>query len=176
MCLLLSQSACRALESAVSQGMKSVEVRTDSSYTIKGKKNNLLSHLPLFHLLPASSLLFSPPSSSPFSLSLPAMTEWIGRWRHNGWQTAKHEDVKNKEDLMRLDSLCKQINVRWVGEEYACFRASCYHIQVGTARAKYKTKTGRLDGIVLFMFFCSAMKTILYLSADPCTWAQWNTW
>ena len=86
------------------------------------------------------------------------MTEWIGRWRHNGWQTAKHEDVKNKEDLMRLDSLCKQINVRWVGEEYACFRASCYHIQVGTARAMYKTKTGRLDGIVLFMFFFFAQQ------------------
>ena len=29
-------AACRALEGAVSQGMKSVEVRTDSSYTIKG--------------------------------------------------------------------------------------------------------------------------------------------
>ena len=63
------------------------------------------------------------------------MTEWIGRWRHNGWQTAKHEDVKNKEDLMRLDSLCKQINVRWVGEEYPRLRASCYHMQVGAARA-----------------------------------------
>jgi len=45
------------------------------------------------------------------------MTEWIGRWRQNGWQTTKKEDVKNKEDLMRLDNLCKQINVKWVGEE-----------------------------------------------------------
>ena len=36
---------------------------------------------------------------------------------------------------MRLDSLCKQINVRWVGEEYPRLRASCYHMQVGAARA-----------------------------------------
>lgn len=130
MCLSLSQSACRALESAVSQGMKSVEVRTDSSYTIKGKRIifSLTSLSSIFSLprlssslLPFLSLfllsLLSPPSSLfPFSpLSLPAMTEWIGRWRRNGWQTAKHEDVKNKEDIMRLDSLCKQINVRWVG-------------------------------------------------------------
>ena len=31
-------SACRALESAISQGMTEVEVRTDSSYTIKGMR------------------------------------------------------------------------------------------------------------------------------------------
>ena len=131
--------------------MKSVEVRTDSSYTIKGNP----SHLPLFHLLPR---LFSPPPPPPppppllsllllsllSPLSLPAMTEWIGRWRQNGWQTAKNEDVKNKEDLMRLDSLCKQINVRWVGEEYPHPRASCYHIQVGTPTIKVISSFCRL--------------------------------
>ena len=31
------QSACRALETAIEQGHRSVEVKTDSSYTIKGE-------------------------------------------------------------------------------------------------------------------------------------------
>ena len=35
--ILGGQSACRALESAIAQGYKTVEVRTDSSYTIMGK-------------------------------------------------------------------------------------------------------------------------------------------
>jgi len=45
------------------------------------------------------------------------MTEWVGKWKRNGWQTVQNEDVKNKEDLMQLDSLCHQIDVKWVGGE-----------------------------------------------------------
>lgn len=37
MSVIWKQSACRALESAIEQGHKKVEVRTDSSYTIMGK-------------------------------------------------------------------------------------------------------------------------------------------
>ena len=43
-----------------------------------------------------------------------AMTEWIGKWKSNGWRTVNNEDVKNKEDIQCLDSLCQDINVEWV--------------------------------------------------------------
>eukprot|EP00731_Ephydatia_muelleri_P035922 Em0179g12a len=70
-------SACRALESAIEQGHKKVEVRTDSSYTIM------------------------------------AITEWMSTWKTNGWLTYNGEDVKNKEDFIRLEKLCQQIDVQW---------------------------------------------------------------
>lgn len=70
-------SAYRAIQSAIDQGYSAVEVKTDSSYTIK------------------------------------AITEWVVKWKRNGWQTAQAEPVKNKEDIMRLDSACQRINVKW---------------------------------------------------------------
>lgn len=70
-------SASRALETALEQGLSAVEVKTDSTYTIK------------------------------------AMTEWVPHWKRNGWQTVQGSEVKNKEDFVRLDQLCKQINVKW---------------------------------------------------------------
>lgn len=43
-----------------------------------------------------------------------AMTEWTRKWKSNGWRTVNNEDVKNKEDIQRLDSLCQNIDVKWV--------------------------------------------------------------
>lgn len=42
------------------------------------------------------------------------MTEWVGKWKKNGWQTVNNEAVKNKEDIQRLHSLCQNIDVKWV--------------------------------------------------------------
>ena len=41
------------------------------------------------------------------------MTEWLGRWKQNGWKTAAG-DVKNVKDFKRLDDLCQKIDVKWV--------------------------------------------------------------
>lgn len=43
-----------------------------------------------------------------------AMTQWIDKWERNGWKTSTGDDVKNKEDIMRLRGLTKRINVKWV--------------------------------------------------------------
>ena len=43
-----------------------------------------------------------------------AITEWMSKWKTNGWLTYSGEDVKNKEDFMRLEKLCQQIDVQWV--------------------------------------------------------------
>jgi ribonuclease HI len=49
-----------------------------------------------------------------FSLCPPAMTEWLGKWKRNGWTTSQSEPVKNKEDMVRLDNACQKIDVKWV--------------------------------------------------------------
>ncbi|CAI8020776.1 Ribonuclease H1, partial [Geodia barretti] len=70
-------AAYRAVQSAVDLGHSAVEVKTDSSYTIK------------------------------------AMTEWLGKWKRNGWMTSQSAPVKNKEDIVRLDNACQKIDVKW---------------------------------------------------------------
>ena len=49
---------------------------------------------------------------------LTAATEWIKNWKSNGWKSTRGEDVKNKEDILRLDNLCSKINVKWVSIPY----------------------------------------------------------
>ncbi|XP_033644840.1 ribonuclease H1-like [Asterias rubens] len=45
--------------------------------------------------------------------TMKSITEWMHRWKHNGWKTAGNKDVQNKEDLKTLDGLCQQVNVDW---------------------------------------------------------------
>jgi len=41
------------------------------------------------------------------------MSEWLARWKRNGWRTAARKPVKN-EDLWRiLDALAQRHHVRW---------------------------------------------------------------
>lgn len=52
------------------------------------------------------------------------ITDWIRRWKLNGWRTAARQPVKNKELWMELDRLAAESGVRfsWVkghaGEPY----------------------------------------------------------
>ena len=46
-----------------------------------------------------------------------AVTEWVGKWKRNGWKTSQAEPVKNREDIERLDSACQKIHVKWVSGE-----------------------------------------------------------
>jgi len=42
------------------------------------------------------------------------MTKWIHRWKKNKWKLADGGPVKNKEDLVKLDNLCRQFqHVKW---------------------------------------------------------------
>ena len=41
------------------------------------------------------------------------ITEWITKWRINGWKTSKKEDVKNKDLWIELYNLNKSLNVQW---------------------------------------------------------------
>ena len=41
------------------------------------------------------------------------ITEWINKWVKNDWQTAKKEDVKNKDLWIELYNLNKSLNVKW---------------------------------------------------------------
>jgi ribonuclease HI len=51
-------------------------------------------------------------TDSKFTIS--CITEWIKKWKINGWKLSNGEDVKNAADLKRLDALNSKIKVHWV--------------------------------------------------------------
>ena len=42
-------------------------------------------------------------------------TDWMQKWKQNGWKTSTGQEVKNYEDLVELDKLLEQgtINIKW---------------------------------------------------------------
>ena len=44
------------------------------------------------------------------------ITEWVLKWKENGWKNSNKEPVKNKDLWEKLDTLCKQniVNWKWV--------------------------------------------------------------
>jgi ribonuclease HI len=44
------------------------------------------------------------------------ITEWIIKWKDNGWKNSNKKPVKNKDLWVKLDNLCKEntVNWRWV--------------------------------------------------------------
>lgn len=46
--------------------------------------------------------------------SLQCVTDWIPKWKRNGWKTAGGSIVKNKELIVRLYDLCQQHNVKFI--------------------------------------------------------------
>ena len=42
------------------------------------------------------------------------ITEWIHKWTKNNWQTAKKEDVKNKELWVELYELTNSFEISWI--------------------------------------------------------------
>ena len=45
---------------------------------------------------------------------LPAVTKWCHKWQLNGWKVTDGSPVQNKEEIMKILELCKQINIVWV--------------------------------------------------------------
>jgi ribonuclease HI len=41
------------------------------------------------------------------------ITEWINKWVNNNWQTAKKEDVKNKDLWVELYNLNQSFDISW---------------------------------------------------------------
>ena len=42
------------------------------------------------------------------------ITEWLGRWKANGWRTASRAPVKNRDLWERLDDLAARHDIEWV--------------------------------------------------------------
>jgi len=42
------------------------------------------------------------------------ITEWIIKWKSNGWKNAGKKPVKNKDLWLKLDDLCEKNEVIWV--------------------------------------------------------------
>lgn len=43
-----------------------------------------------------------------------AVTQWMPKWKRNGWKTVNGEDVKNRADLEKLSNACSMVDVKWV--------------------------------------------------------------
>ncbi|MDR2077723.1 MAG: ribonuclease HI [Rickettsiales bacterium] len=41
------------------------------------------------------------------------ITEWIKKWKKNGWKNSKKEDVANRDLWQKLDSLTEQHHIAW---------------------------------------------------------------
>ena len=41
------------------------------------------------------------------------ITEWITKWKINGWKTSKKEEVKNKDLWVELDNLTSKHSIEW---------------------------------------------------------------
>ena len=41
------------------------------------------------------------------------ITEWMKKWKKNGWKNSLKKPVKNKDLWIKLDDLCKKNNVSW---------------------------------------------------------------
>ena len=41
------------------------------------------------------------------------ITEWIKRWKKNGWKGANKKPIKNKDLWIKLDNLCKNKKIIW---------------------------------------------------------------
>lgn len=43
------------------------------------------------------------------------VTEWMPKWKKNGWRLSTGGEVKNKEQLVELDKAMKEgVQVKWV--------------------------------------------------------------
>ncbi|VDN01577.1 unnamed protein product [Thelazia callipaeda] len=47
------------------------------------------------------------------NLLIQTVNTWIHRWKQNGWKTANGSDVKNKDLIIHLDNLLKNLQVRF---------------------------------------------------------------
>ena len=41
------------------------------------------------------------------------ITEWVLKWKENGWKNSNKEPVKNKDLWEKLDNLCSQNTINW---------------------------------------------------------------
>ena len=41
------------------------------------------------------------------------VTQWMKRWKKNGWKTADKKPVKNEDLWRELDALCAKHDLKW---------------------------------------------------------------
>jgi ribonuclease HI len=41
------------------------------------------------------------------------LTQWMQKWKQNGWKTTQKTAVKNSDLWQRLDALCKKFSPQW---------------------------------------------------------------
>jgi ribonuclease HI len=41
------------------------------------------------------------------------MTDWLPRWKENGWKTISGKCIANEDDIRQLDNSASGVNIKW---------------------------------------------------------------
>lgn len=64
---------------------------------------------------------------------------WLKNWKKNGWKTADHKDVKNKELWVQIDQFNQRHNIEWIkvkGHADNEFNNRCDELAVSAIKSK----------------------------------------
>ena len=69
------------------------------------------------------------------------ITQWVPKWRQNGWRTSDKKPVKNQDLWQRLDLACQQHDIEW-------FWVKAHNGHEMNERADFLAKNAIIAGMV----------------------------
>tara|TARA_B100000963_G_scaffold226692_1_gene197767 strand:+ start:439 stop:861 length:423 start_codon:yes stop_codon:yes gene_type:complete len=105
------------LENPGNGGWAAIIINDRKKIQIKGSKKNttnnqmeLLAPIEALKKVPKGSKVQIFTDSNYVKLGI---TEWIKKWKKNGWKTANKQEVKNKELWNELDLISREFEISW---------------------------------------------------------------
>ena len=105
------------LENPGNGGWAAIIIDDGKKTQIKGSKKNTTNNQ--MELLAPIEALKKVPKGSKIEIFTDSkyvksgITEWIHKWKKNGWKTANKQPVKNKELWTELDLMTNEFQIKW---------------------------------------------------------------
>ena len=105
------------LENPGNGGWAAIIIKNGQKTKIKGSKKNTTNNQ--MELLAPIEALKKIPKGSKVQIFTDSkyvksgITEWIYKWKKNGWKTANKQEVKNKDLWTELDILANEFEISW---------------------------------------------------------------
>ena len=105
------------LENPGNGGWAAIIIKNGKKTQIKGNKKNTTNNQ--MELLAPIEALKKIPKGSKVQIFTDSkyvksgITEWIHKWKKNGWKTANKQEVKNKDLWTELDILANEFEINW---------------------------------------------------------------
>ncbi len=105
------------LENPGNGGWAAIIINNGRKTKIKGSKKNTTNNQ--MELLAPIEALKKVPKGSKVQIFTDSkyvksgITEWIYKWKKNGWKTANKQEVKNKDLWTELDILANEFEINW---------------------------------------------------------------